>query len=145
MVHVMAPLSFDRLGRHCVAYMLWFGPCERQPERTVVRDGLSYDGICEGRTGTLIPSGRGNLETNRETLFTAPTVSSEQTVKAEHLNFAEARETQNKQCAEYGVPLCCSHKDWLTFWNWEDWDLMQEKRAGHTCMLGNLLQVCSCS
>lgn len=56
---------------------------------------MSYDGICEGRTGTLIPSGRGNLETNRETLFTAPTVSSEQTVKAEHLNFAEVRETQN--------------------------------------------------
>lgn len=44
-------------------------------------------------------------------------------VKSECLNFTKVRETQNKHCAKYSEPLCCSHKGWLTFGGWEDWDL----------------------
>lgn len=102
-----------------MAYVLGFRPLERHPERIVVRDALTYDA-----------KGKQELSFLLEEEIWGPTgepCALCLMLSSERLNFAKVRETQNKQRAKYRVPLCCSHKGWLTFRGQEDWDLMQEK------------------
>lgn len=107
-------------GLCAVIWSLWGTPWKDSSQRCVVI-------WCEGWVGTFISSGWENLGSNRKALCVLH--NGLLWVKSECLNFAKVRQTQNKHCAKYSDPLCCSHKGWLTFRGQEDWDLMQEKMS----------------